>query len=146
MVISVISLKAQNSDETFTIAKKDIISNLEADKFNLDAFTNELEAFKGRQLKQADIQSISTRQDDLNARVRAYFVLYDYIPDMPDEFRRLHNQAMTVNNQNSGRVRDLIAAASGNNSQGSAWLISWIKPLLLAQFPYLETVINLFLK
>lgn len=141
-----LSLKAQSSAETFTISKKDILANLEADRFSLDAFTTELEALRSRQLKQADIQSISARQDELNARVRGYLVLYDYIPDMPDEIRRTHNQAMTISGQNAGRVKDLISSDSGNNNQGSAWLISWIKTIVIAQFPYLETVINLFLK
>lgn len=140
-------VNAQNSGKTYNIAEQDILSRLDADKSNLDAFTAELEGFKQRGLTEKDIRTITARQDELNTRIRSYYVLYDYIPEISDDFRREHNQSILINGQNSGRIRDLINTAPGSSSGNkvSSWLISLIKPMLIAQFPYLETVINLLL-
>lgn len=147
IAIFAVSIKADSGDSVYTITRGQLMTSLLTTRAAIDAFTSELQGFTGKQLTDQGISRISAKQDDLNARVRAYLVLYDYIPDIPDEFRREHNMATTISSQNGGRVKDIIAASTpGNNTQGTAWIINLIKPILLAQFPYFETLINLVLK
>ena len=146
IVLFSIPVKADSGDSVYTITRAQLMTSLLDTRAAIDAFTSELQGYQGKLLNERGIQSVTTKQDDLNARVRAYLVLYDFIPDMPDEFRREYNMANNICGQNGGRVKDLIAGASGNGSQNLSWLINLIKPILLAQFPYFETVINLLMK
>ena len=143
-----VSVYAENTDTVYTITRGQLMTSLEETKHALDAFTAELEGFKGRSLNEQNLQNITEKQDALNTRVRSYYVIYDYIQDMPDDFRRIHNQAITLNGQNSGRINELMKSGSGTNTQGgiSSWMITMVKNILLAQFPYLESILNLLLK
>ena len=148
IVFCAVSVYAENTDTVYTITRGQLMKSLEATKSDLSAFALELEGFKGRSLNEQNLQNITEKQDALNTRVRSYYVIYDYIQDMPDDFRRIHNQAITLNGQNSGRINELMKSGSGTNTQGgiSSWMITMVKNILLAQFPYLESILNLLLK
>ena len=143
-----VSAQAQSIDTAYTINRGQLMTSLEATKIALEAFTAELEGFKSRSLNERNLQQITEKQDELNTRVRAYIVLYDFIQDIPDEFRRVHNQALTLNGQNSGRINELVKNSSGVNTQGgiSSWLVTMVKNILLAQFPYFESILNVLMK
>lgn len=146
IAIFAVSIKADSGDSVYTITRGQLMTSLLDTRAAIDAFMSELQGFTGKQLTDQGIKRLSTKQDDLNARVRAYLVLYDYIPDIPDEFRREHNMASNICSQNGGRVKDLIAASTQNNTQGTAWIIDMLKSIFIAQFPYLEFLINKVLK
>lgn len=144
MLISAGQIMSQ--DSVYTITAGQLVNSLSNTREEIEKFSEELQTYQGKSLNEKGIKYISEKQKELNSKIKSYRIIYEYIPEPPDVFRRNLNEAINISLQNSERVKSIIDFTGSKGSQSLSWLVQLIKPILIAQFPYLETIINSFLK
>jgi hypothetical protein len=137
------SPKAGNNDSVYRFSSGQLLGKIQEIQIEQRNFNDKLSSYQGKALNENGIRFVTSTQEGLQKRIEWLLGLYDYFPNMSDEFRRELNYTIRDQTINGQWVKNYTTVQKGSKTNYS-WLINIIKPVIVAQFPYLESIIDLF--